>query len=178
MKGHLTGWPFFVCILDHAGMEKNEIFDHLNAQLEGTSRFSIRELGLEVLPRLMPRLEMLGHTCVVCEEARQKGLLYVYDIKVLVQPDMTVKKQFELWADSTQKHLKSVHHVYAKGEILARHLLVGVVCGLFLGLLVPFFMGDKNYIGFVLLGWFLGALLGWVSGKIVEMKVSTTMRLY
>ncbi len=159
-------------------MKQQEAFDLLNAQLNDIPKAQIRSLSLAVLPRLMDVLDSNQATCSHCKKYSTEGEVFVKDIAPLFQQDTLTTKKFEQWVDESQKHLKNAHQQQVRGRITSLYTAIGMALGVLIAWLCSLLFPNQGTFTFIGLGWAIGMLAGYFSGKLKENKLKQTNKLY
>ena len=159
-------------------MSKSNIAEKLNNQLENrVPRAEIRELKLEVYPRLIDALEQRAVHCNRCGELYRESDRFTADIVSVVKNTDGIRKEFEKFVTAAFGHLHDEHGALPKGKILSVSVLVGMFTGLSVAVLIGYFMGDE-VMRFGAVGWMLGVFAGWVTGKVRESNLKKAGRLF
>lgn len=159
--------------------EVQKVSDELGKQVEGSSRVEIRLMGLEMLPRLIVCLRHLSSHCSECKAYSEKLDVYVLQLHDLIVPEnKEIRRQFEALADEIIAHIEQTHQMMPKGKMFSRivlwSMLLGVLSG---GVFYWIFSGIPVSTSFVL-GWLGGLVIGYVTGKLVEVKMKQQNRLF
>jgi uncharacterized membrane protein YeaQ/YmgE (transglycosylase-associated protein family) len=159
--------------------ELAEVEEAMALKLKGASRVEIRALGLEVMPRLVVYLKECQAGCAECKAHLEEAVAFIDKLDVIVKgSNHDERVQFEKRVSAAVEHLKSVHGAYAKGEILSRNLLLGMVAGSGFGYLISKLIDGNNLIGGVLLGWVGGLIAGYLLGKWKERMLNRNNQQY
>ena len=159
-------------------MKHQEAFDLLNEQLKDIPKSQIRIMSLSVLPRLMDILDHKQETCPYCRNHSHQGESFVKDIRPLFEQNIQKTKSFEHWVDEAQKHLKTEHKLHVKGRIASTYTTIGMAIGAFIGFILAYFFDLNTVIGTISIGWAIGMILGYSSGKLRERKLHKNNHLY
>lgn len=159
-------------------MEHDECFSLLNEQLIDVSKVEIRSLSLAVLPRLMNVLHNNQEDCNECTRFTKEGEAFVNDISPLFGNDVRAKRNFENWVSTAQQHLTNVHQQQTKGKLSALYATIGMFLGIIIASAYTWLSDGENYIGMAGLGWVVGTLGGYVTGKLTEDRLSKNNKLY
>jgi len=159
-------------------MNQKETFDTLNAQLKDIPKVQIRLMSLSVLPRLMGALDNNHKQCPDCKKYCSEGEHFVNDIRPLFNQDIKVQKSFEKWVEKSQKHLKNMHQQHVKGRLTSTYTTIGMIFGCLLAFLYLQITKTDNYIGGLSLGWAIGMVIGYFTGKVKESRLNKINKLY
>ena len=160
-------------------MSKPDIAEKLNGQLEKmkVSRAEIRALRLEVYPRLIDALEQRSGSCSTCKELYKQSEKFTDDIVPVVKGTADVRKKFEEFVNSALGHLHDDHGALPKGKLLSVSVLVGMLTGLSIAVITGYIM-DDDVMRFGALGWMIGVIAGWVTGKVRESNLKKEGKLF
>ncbi len=159
-------------------MKQQEAFDLLNDQLQDIPKVQIRSMSLAVLPRLMNVLDKNHKSCPDCNRISHEGEVFVRNIRPVFEQDIPTIKKFERWVNTSQAHLKNRHGQVAKGKTTALYTAVGVAIGILLTLVFIWMKPEVNTLAHISLGWVIGMLGGYVSGKLKETSLAQKEKLY
>ncbi|MBR8535696.1 hypothetical protein KDU71_09015 [Carboxylicivirga sediminis] len=159
-------------------MKQQEAFDILNAQLKDIPKVQIRSLSLAVLPRLINVLDTHMDKCPHCRKFNIEGEAFINNIAPLFKDDISSRKQFEQWVDESQKHLKIEHKLQVSGRITSAYTAIGMALGAIIAFGVSLLLENANTLANVSIGWALGMLTGYMTGKITENKLKQDNKLY
>ena len=158
-------------------MKKEEITEKLNKQLAGISKAEIRAANLEVYPRLVAALYERSASCSTCKELYDKSLVYADDIVPVLRGPKEKGKEFEQFVNEALMHLHQKHKTLPKGKILSVSVLVGMLLGLSIAVIAGYFI-NENIMQYGALGWLIGTLAGWITGKIRERNLKEKNRIF
>ncbi len=148
-------------------MKSSEISEKLNEQLKGVPRAEIRAANLEVYPRMVEALYNRSSSCDRCRELYDESSKFTDDIASVIKGTPEQRKEFEEFVRVAYMHLHEVHKTLPKGKILSVSVLVGMLLGLSFAVIIGYFM-DQDLLRYGALGWILGVIAGWITGKIRE----------
>ena len=152
--------------------------NQINDNLKGSSLIENRLIGIEVLPRLLARIEKNKVDCKLCNASYNEATHFVDLIKVVVSSDNKMKrKEFETFTKKMFKHLSKEHHQFPKGRIFSNILGLIMLTCMIIGIIVGY-MFKLNILSGFLLGWAGGLILGYVTGKIVERNLAKKGQLF
>jgi hypothetical protein len=152
--------------------------DTLSQRFEGTPREAARYYGIEILPRLLHRLESHKARCRTCTD-------YFNQLE-----DMTTKasgwminndpqlKSFQLQLRKTGQHLSRTHGIVPKGLWLSRYSGIGLLAGILVSLLIGLSVTTIDLPGILMLGAVTGLAVGWIGGKIKESSLRKRHKLF
>ena len=156
-----------------------DLSEKIGDRLEGASRVETRLMGIEVLPRLMLCLKSNEEHCSKCRRSLVLLEEQLNNIREVVNPDnKEVQAEFEKISDSILLHLQSEHKIYPRGKVYSRVVTVCVVLGLVIGGGLHFAMGSKSFMSALMTGLFLGLVIGYVGGKLVEWRMKSKNQLF
>ncbi len=152
--------------------------DILNQRFEGTPREAARYYGIQILPRLLHRLETQKSTCQHCaayysqleETTRQASGWMINN-----DPQL---KNFQHQLRESGQHLSHRHGFVAKGLWLARFTVAGLVTGILVGLAVGLTIVTLDLPGIIMLGAAVGLAIGWIGGKMKESTLRKKHKLF
>ncbi len=159
-------------------MEHKECYDLLNEQLKDIPKMEIRSLSLAVMPRLMDVLHKNQSACNHCKHFTKEGEIFTKDISPLFGADVKAKRNFENWVSESQKHLTTVHQQRVKGRLTSTYAAIGMLAGTAITTSYSWLSDGDNLIGMAGLGWAVGVLAGYITGKIKENNLSKNNKLY
>lgn len=150
----------------------------LNQRFEGTPREAARYYGIQILPRLLHRLEIQKSDCVHCATYfNQLEEMTHLASGWMVNNDPQLKN-FQHQLSQTGQHLSHKHGMVAKGLWLARFTGAGLVIGILIALIVTIFVAQVDLPGLLMLGAAVGLAGGWISGKIKESTLQKKHKLF
>jgi uncharacterized membrane protein YeaQ/YmgE (transglycosylase-associated protein family) len=159
--------------------ELAEVEEAMVLKLKSASRIEVRALGLEVLPRLVVYLREHQLSCIDCRTHLDEAVAFIDKLDVIADgKNHGERKLFEKRINDAVDHVKSVHGAYAKGEMLSRFLLLGMVAGSGGGYLIARLVDSNSLIGGVLLGWVGGLIAGYLFGKRKERMLNRNNQQY
>ena len=158
-------------------MIKDDIYEKLNDQLAGISRAEIRAANLEVYPRLIDALEKRSAECKECKALYEESEKYTNDIVSVLKGDAGFRKQFEEFVNRAFMHLHDEHQTLPKGKLLSVSVLVGMLVGLSVAVIAAYFL-NIDLMRFGALGWLIGVMAGWITGKVREKNLQKQNKLF
>lgn len=159
-------------------MKHQEAFDLLNEQLINIPKMQIRSMSLEVLPRLIDRIDSNQNQCSACKDLNITGEAFIHDIKPIFNQDKETIKKFENWVDESQKHLKKEHQQTPKGRLTSTYTTIGMAIGTVIAYLIIKITGQEGILSSISIGWAIGMLAGYIIGKVKEKKLTRNNKLY
>lgn len=150
----------------------------IRLKLDGASFVESRLMGVEVLPRLMARLQTQACECKQCASYFAEMKLIIEDLRRVVEPvNIAERSSFEHATEVILSHFKREHKVYPKGKMVALVLTFGMIVGIIIGAVCAFYL-NIPFTGALMLGWLGGLILGYVVGKVVEFQLVRDNRLF
>lgn len=159
-------------------MKHEEAFDLLNEQIKDIPKAQIRTVSLAVLPRLMNALDQQQESCPQCLKHSRQGEDFVNNIRPLFEQNIKMSKSFEQWADEAQKHLKVRHQQHVKGRVTSTYTTIGMAIGTFIAFIYSYFIVENSIAGTISIGWAVGLIFGYISGKLKENTLRKNQQLY
>lgn len=150
----------------------------LNQRFEGTPREAARYYGIQILPRLLHRLENQQSNCHHCA-AYYKQLEEMTRLASawMINNDPELKN-FQHQLRQTGQHLSQRHGIVAKGLWLARYTVAGLIAGILVGLAIGLTIVTLDLPGILMLGASVGLAIGWIAGKLKESTLRKKHKLF
>ena len=143
----------------------------LEERFQGAPREAARFYGLEILPRLLHRLDSESPNCRVC--AGQ--LKQIDEITESVAQRMRDKEarldDFQKLLQQSGKHLEQAHQTVPSGLWLSRFTVGGLAAGALLSGLYAWLVQHHDMGGLLLLGTVMGLAAGYAAGKFKEARL-------
>ena len=127
--------------------------------------------NFEVLPRLGKLLSIKAEECNECKMYWRKLQESTEHLDEFFNDGNQYSADFDNLVQEILNHLKTQHTIRPKGYVLSVYTVVGMASGVLAGVLVGMIFSSASMKGSVVLGWLLGVLAGWFTGKVKEEKM-------
>lgn len=150
----------------------------LNQRFEGTPREAARYYGIQILPRLMHRLESHKTHCRHCADSfNQLEDMTTHASAWMLNNDPQLKR-FQLQLRHIGQHLSRTHGIVPKGLWLSRFTGIGLLTGILGSLAIGLSVVTIDLPGILMLGAVAGLGVGWIAGKIKESNLRKKHKLF
>lgn len=118
---------------------------------------------VERLIRMAEKAEEYKPTCHTCSEKLKQCYDIAENLPDYIETNRQQKRKYEQIFDDLSKHLKIEHQHYPHNYFASGYTLIGMVSGLFSGLL--FYFGfNTDFISTLIIGISAGLTIGWIAG--------------
>lgn len=170
--------PFNYSVVSDQTKTIHQWHEILNQRFEATPREAARYYGIQILPRLLHRLDNLKSTCHHCAAYyNQLDEMTMHASGWMVNNDPQLKN-FQNQLRQTGQHLSHKHGIVAKGLWLARFTVAGLITGILVGLAVGLTAITLDLPGIIMLGAAVGLAIGWIAGKMKESTLRKKHKLF
>ena len=150
----------------------------LNKRFEGTPREAARYYGIEILPRLMHRLQRQTANCQRCAEDFSRLEEMTSQASGWMINNDPQLNNFQKHLRQIGKHLSSTHGIVPKGLWLSRFTGIGLLTGSLASLAIGLSVATIDLPGILMLGAVAGLGAGWVGGKVKEAALRKKHKLF
>ncbi len=157
----------------------NQWHEKINDVLSKSSRVDVRLLGIDLLPRIMAVLEDKAKNCSQCNTNFNHLVNLIPELPDIILPqNKTQLNHFIETIQTINTHLKQSHQITPKGQLFSIISAIGMGVGVILGAITSYLLFPEKMLFFIIMGWTLGLLLGYITGKFIENHKMKNKQLY
>ena len=145
--------------------------DYLEDKASKISKIQAVISNFEVLPRLGKLLEAKASDCPECHLYWKKLQESTEHLDEFFKDGNRYSINFDNLVEEILNHLKLQHSIRPKGYVLSIYTILGMGLGLLVGAVMGLLFLSVPLKGGVVLGWLIGVMIGWFTGKYKEEKM-------
>lgn len=150
----------------------------LQERFSDAPREAARYYNLQILPRLMHKLDESHDQCPQCNKRFVSMEFILEKLPGWLKADAPELSLYEEEVGRSLRHLERIHGIYPKGKWLSMITIIGMIIGIVASIISYLLIIKSDLPGLFITGTAMGLLTGWGAGKIKEKRLKSRGRIF